>query len=471
MTPAAAAHAIPRRDAGGGWRAALEAAGFIPTPFVADARGGAAGRLTSDATARRNMLLLVQLRWIAVGGQVVTIAAASLLLRIALPLPSMAVVLSVLVAMNVASLVRLRAAAELTNRELFLALLLDVGALTAQLYFSGGATNPFISLYLLQVTLSAVLLEGRSSWTLAGLTAACFAGLTVAYQPLRLTGREAGALFGLHIQGMFVCFALDAALLVVFVARISRNLRARDGRLADLRQQAAEEDHIVRMGLLASGAAHELGTPLATVSVILNDWRRTPAIATDPEMAQELDDMEAEIRRCKAIVTGILLSAGEARGEAPLVTSVHAFLDELVEDWRAGRPVAELVYDDRFGEDLPIVSDSALKQVLFNVLDNAADASPDWVALSVRRADDALVLEVCDAGAGFPAAMLSDFGKPYRSSKGKLGGGLGLFLVVNVARKLGGQVVARNRPQGGASVTLTLPLSALRIEEEVVHGG
>ena len=76
---------------------------------------------------------------------------------------------------------------------------------------------------------------------------------------------------------MLVCFVLDAALLVVFVTRINRNLRERDAQLADLRQHAAEEDHIVRMGLLASGAAHELGTPLASLSVILGDWRRMPA--------------------------------------------------------------------------------------------------------------------------------------------------------------------------------------------------
>ncbi|MGO8609956.1 sensor histidine kinase, partial [Rhizobium johnstonii] len=76
-----------------------------------------------------------------------------------------------------------------------------------------------------------------------------------------------------YIQGMVVCFALNAALLLIFITRINGNLRARDARLAGLRQRAAEEEHIVRMGLLASGAAHELGTPLATLSVILGDWR------------------------------------------------------------------------------------------------------------------------------------------------------------------------------------------------------
>lgn len=262
---------------------------------------------------------------------------------------------------------------------------------------------------------------------------------------------------------MLVCFALDAALLVVFMTRIARNLRERDARLAALKQHAAEEDHIVRMGLLASGAAHELGTPLASLSVILSDWRRMPALATDPERLQEIDEMQSELQRCKSIVTGILLAAGAARGEAPRITTVNGFLAELVAEWRAARSVATLSFDNAFGTDVPIVSDTALKQVIFNVLDNALEVSPNWVRFSATRDDETLVLAVRDMGPGFAPDMLAQFGKPYQSSKGRLGGGLGLFLVVNVVRKLGGTVSADNRPQGGAVVTLNLPLAALAI--------
>jgi len=272
-------------------------------------------------------------------------------------------------------------------------------------------------------------------------------------------------LFSLHLDGMLICFALDAALLVVFVTRIARSLRERDGRLADMRQRAAEEDHIVRMGLLASGAAHELGTPLATLSVILGDWRRMPALTADPELAQEIAAMEAEVSRCKGIVTGILLSAGEARGESASITTLHTFLDDLVEDWRSARDPGNLSYENNFGDDVPIVSDTALKQVLFNVLDNALEASPNWVGFAASRDGATLVLSVSDAGPGFSPEMLKHLGKPYQSSKGRPGGGLGLFLVVNVVRKLGGHVTARNRRQGGALVTLLLPLHALMIEE------
>ena len=85
----------------------------------------------------------------------------------------------------------------------------------------------------------------------------------------------------------------------------------------------AEEEHIVRMGLLASGAAHELGTPLSTLSVILGDWHHLPTFASDPELSQDVSEMQAQVMRCKSIVTNILLSAGETRGEAPVETRLH----------------------------------------------------------------------------------------------------------------------------------------------------
>jgi two-component system, sensor histidine kinase RegB len=251
------------------------------------------------------------------------------------------------------------------------------------------------------------------------------------------------------------------------VTRINRNLRDRDAGLAALRHHAAEQDHIVRMGLLASGAAHELGTPLASLSVILSDWRRMPALASDAELSQDLGEMETALQRCKSIVTGILLSAGEARGEGSAPTTVAAFLTALVSEWRTTRPSAMLYFRNAFGADLAIVSDIALKQAIFNVLDNAAEVSRDWIELMAERKADRLVLSVTDRGPGFAPEMLSHIGKPYQSTKGSSGSGLGLFLVFNVVRKLGGVVTARNRPDIGAAVRLELPLATLAIGDHL----
>ena len=108
-----------------------------------------------------------------------------------------------------------------------------------------------------------------------------------AVKPLPLPQDHALGIFSLYVQGMLICFILDAALLVIFITRIMQNMRSSAAALSDLRQRAAEEEHIVRMGLLASGAAHELGTPLATLAVILGDWRRMPPFTEQPELQQE----------------------------------------------------------------------------------------------------------------------------------------------------------------------------------------
>ncbi|MDM0040430.1 ATP-binding protein [Variovorax sp. J22G21] len=422
-----------------------------------------------DATGFKNMQQLIQLRWIAAVGQVLTIGVVYYGFGVPLPVDQMLAVLGCLVAFNGVSLMRWHQYREVTNAELFVASLVDVGMLTTQLYLSGGVTNPFVFLYLLQIILGAVLLEAWSTWIMVAVTTACFASLARFGRPLALPLDLDRGLASPYVQGVLVCFVINAALVVIFITRISRNLRERDARLAGLRQRAAEEEHIVRMGLLASGAAHELGTPLATLAVILGDWRRMPAFKADAELLQEVGEMQLQVQRCKTIVSGILLSAGEARGESSARTTICNFLDGLVEEWRSTRPTAALTYENRFGHDMPMVSDSAVKQMICNVLDNALEASAHALRLEVTREADTLVLTCTDDGPGFAPAMLAHLGKPYQSSKGRPGGGLGLFLVVNVARTIGGSVTARNRPEGGAAVTISLPLAAITLEEDEAH--
>jgi two-component system, sensor histidine kinase RegB len=424
-----------------------------------------------ETANKKNLILLVTLRWLAVGGQIVTIIVVQGWLGIKLPLLQMGCVILFLVALNLVSVLRCRSDAVITTAEIFFELLLDVAALTAQLYVTGGATNPFISLFLLQVVLGAVLLPPRATWSLVVLTSGCFLWLTGSYQEAGMAGDPQGdswmpAFFQLHIYGTFACFLITVVLLALFVTRINNNLREQDYRLSVLRQQSAEEEHIVRMGLLASGAAHELGSPLATLSVILNDWQHMPALSDDVATLSEIDEMQAALARCKQIVSQILLAAGEARGEQAERTTLIDFLDDVIADWRGTRRPAFLDYVSDISDDTEIVSDTVIRQTLFNVLDNALEASPDWVGIGVSRRDDLLVVTVRDKGEGFMPHILASLGKPYQSTTPTAGSGLGLFLVVNVLRKLGGTVVARNNCDGGASVELCLPIGALCIDGE-----
>nr|WP_315384387.1 ATP-binding protein [uncultured Sphingomonas sp.] len=417
---------------------------------------------TPEDAARRNLLLLVQLRWLAVAGQLTTILGVHLFFEVRLPLVPMLVTVGVLVSLNLA-MYPARALRPATNAQVMAGLLVDVMCLTVLLYLSGGATNPFVSLYLLQVVLGAVLLETASSWALVFLTSAAFAFLAVVHRPLPLPPMLSTSLSGAFLFALWFNYTLTATLIVQFVTRIARNLRDRDARLAELRQRAAEEEHIVRMGLLASGAAHELGTPLASISVALGDWRADRKIAKDPQLSAEVADMQAEVARCKAIVAGILFAAGEISGEAPERTTLRRFVTGLVEAWPRNDSV---ILDYRLGSDLPIVADRALGQSIVNLLDNAVEAGATRIRLSVGQQDEALVLSVRDDGRGFPDEILPRIGDPYNSSKGRQGAGLGLFLTHNVLRTLGGTLTARNCEAGGAEVLLRVPQAALALEDE-----
>jgi two-component system sensor histidine kinase RegB len=418
-------------------------------------RANAPNGLAPETAAAENMRQLSQLRWIAVAGQTLTIVFVHFVLGVALPLFQMLSVVLVLAAANFAA----RAALphyRVHDVEVLAALLLDTGALTLQLYYSGGATNPFISLYLLQVVLGAILLPRRSVWVLVAATCFCYALLSVRHVPLVLPPTLLADSADLYTIGNWIGFAMVGTLLVPFVTRISRNLSARDAYLAGLRQQAAEEDGIIRMGLFASGAAHELGTPLSSISVILADWRRMPRISGDPELAAEVADMQSEVQRCKLIVSDILHSAGEPRGEAMASTPARAFLEVLAEEWQVAHPHVPLAFRAALPPDATIPTDPSLRQAVWNLLDNAGEASATHVALDAGIEGEALAISVSDHGPGFPADQLPSIGKLYQSSKGA-GHGLGLFLAVNVARRLGGRLEASNR-DSGAQVRLVLPL-------------
>jgi two-component system sensor histidine kinase RegB len=414
------------------------------------------GGRSPDITATENMRQLIQLRWIAVVGQLATILAVAFGLGIALPVGIMLAVVGMLAVANLGATLALHRH-RVTDTEIALALLLDMAALTVQLYLSGGATNPFISLYLLQVVLGAILLETMWIWVLVIATSLCFAWLSIRHVPLAYPPRLAAVSDNLRMLGTWSGFALAGVLLVLFITRISRNLRARDAYLADVGQRHVEEEGIIRMGLFATGAAHELGTPLATLSVILADWRRMPQIADDPVLAEELTDMESEVRRCKVIVSDILQAAGEPRGEALESMAAATFLDDVTRAWRPADATLPFDYRKQALGDAVIAVDPALRQAIWNLLDNASEAATRRVELLAVRDGATLVIAVRDDGAGFAPAHLADVGKLYQSSKGA-GHGVGLFLASNVARRLGGRLEAENMPGGGAEVRLVLPL-------------
>jgi two-component system sensor histidine kinase RegB len=401
-----------------------------------------------------NMHQLVQLRWLALGGQLVTILIVNIGFDIPLPLTEMLGLVAALALANLATL-WLMPRHRVNSAEIALALLFDMAVLAGQLYLSGGTNNPFSLLFLVQVVLGAILLGNTGVWLLAVVAVLSYAGLSLKHLPLRFAPRLQGEVADLYTLGNWLGFALATVLLILFIGRISRNLRARDANVLELRRRAAEEDGIVRMGLFASGAAHELGTPLATLSVILGDWQRMPAIARNKTLSEELAEMRSEVERCKSIVSDILHLAGEPRGEEMASIKAAEALSEIAEDWRRTHVQVDLALNVEPAGEACIIAEPALRQAILSLLDNAAEASPT-VILSARADATKLTISVRDFGGGFRPEQLEAIGKPMRSTKGH-GHGLGLFLGTNVARRLGGRLAATNLAQG-AEVAIELPL-------------
>ena len=412
------------------------------------------GRSTQQVVVE-NMRLLNQLRWIAVGGQVAAILAASLGLGVPLPLGPMLAIAALLALGNLLFASTLRTAWVVPG-ELLLALLLDMAALTAQLYLSGGTNNPFVSLYLLQIVLGAILLPASRAWLLVVLSVLAFVFLTFNHLPLALPPAVDRKL-DLRLLGEEIAFVMVAVLLVAFMTRIIRNLRARELYVAELRRSAAEEDSIVRMGLFASGAAHELGTPLSSLSVLIGDWQRDPALSRDPAFLEELGDARRAVERCREIVSDILDTSGQTRGEAMASVEAAGLLEGLVADWREMRESVPIACDVAHVRGLRVPAEPALRQALWSLLDNAGEASPGGIGLRAGIRGERLVIDVVDRGRGFTRQQLDELGLAGRSQKGP-GHGLGLFLAASVARRLGGELTARNRREGGASVRIALPL-------------
>jgi len=362
------------------------------------------------------------------------VAGVPLLLDVRLPLRPMLACLAVLALFNLACTLRARTAREVRPLELLAGLGVDLAVLTALLALAGGIHNPFVFLYLPQVAIAALLLPRPLTWGVLGAATVAMAALSAWHLPLQWPDGPAPPLPLAYVAGVLLCFVICAVLVVRVIVRFGQTLRRRDERLAALRQRAAEEDHIVRMGLLASGAAHELGTPLATLSVILGDWSRMAPITAEPELREELEQMQRQVERCKTIISGILMSAGSARAEISGATTLAAFLHDVAGQWSRRRATAPLTPELGALPDVPIAADAGLRQMITNLLDNALEAAPHARPRLLAECDEHghLRLQVIDRGPGFPAEVLANFGRPYHSTKGKPGGGLGIFLSVNV---------------------------------------
>ena len=423
----------------------------------------------------RNLKRLIALRVIEIASQVAVILFASYVIGMKIPTTILLSVSAGLAFVNGATWWRTTQSWPVTAAELAAHLLFDIGVLTALLYFAGGSTNPFVTLYLLPLSIAAALLPARFTWSIAGVTLACYTSLLYVYQPL-LHGTRSSALlatllpgalhgvhdghadFRLHVLGMWFNFALSAVLIAWFVARMAQSIRERDQRLATAREHALRNEQLVALGTLAAGAAHELSTPLATIRMIATELEREQG--GESTLRHDLQMLRAQADQCKRILTQLTLDAGAARAEQMTPINCEEYLQQLLAQWQLLRPHVLLAADFSGTQPAPyIVLERSVNQALMSLINNAADASPGHVEISGHWDEVQLQIEIRDRGPGISAEVAARAGEAFFTTKGPEHGlGIGLFLANASIERAGGTVRLFNRDGGGACVRVTLPL-------------
>jgi len=410
--------------------------------------------------------LLFWLRTVAIGSQIAAIAAAHFVLAGPLPLRQLGLAVGALALWNALNYGPVHAKRTVHDGEVALHLAVDIVVFTAVLYLTGGPTNPFVSLYLVPVSLAATSLPARFAWLTVAMCGAGYALLWWRSVPLPPVDAWFGSEFDLHLAGMWINFVIAAVLIVLFVGRMARLVRQRDRELAAMRENALRDQQVVELGTLAAGTAHELNTPLSTLAILASELDET---TTDATQKRQLRAMLDEVRVINERLNRIAGGVNAERSTGARHAELKAFLDELLRHWAEMHPDVEVgVSFDSTLASISIVVEATIEQAIRNVLDNAAHAT---LANGGKRIDVAiavrgtrLTLAVKDQGAGLDPAVRDDVGLRVVSSTKEHGLGIGLLLSRAALQRFGGRLDLTDAPLGGVEAHIDLPLDGLLID-------
>ncbi|WP_454762603.1 ATP-binding protein [Cupriavidus campinensis] len=451
--------------------AAMPSSPLSATP--AEAAAGATRPAVPGAALQRHGLVslrrLCWLRWALLAGQALLLVSCELVAGIALPYQPLLYLFAAQAVFNVITVARLRWHARRgtapADAELMGQMMVDLTALSAILFYTGGATNPFVSFYLPGLAIAAAILPWRLVVALALYALACYSLLLLEYVPLHLHNPDNAVNY--HLAGMWMNFVASAVMIAFFVARLSGVLRQRDAQLNLAREQLLRESRAEALNGQAAAVAHEIGTPLATLAVIAGELRADAGDARRggtpvADYLPDLQTVEQQLELCRSILARL------REDRATLAPQpLDAWLAPFVERWQLRHPQASLQSTATPSAAAQAVDAARMSQILTILLDNAARsqqaaghamrAAPP-LRLEIAREDDMLTFAVTDHGAGIPPALRAQLGEvPVASTHG--GQGIGLYLAQSAARQLGGSLSWHDRRAGGTVAVLHLPLA------------
>ena len=422
------------------------------------------GRLLNAVRTDRGRLL--QLRWVSLLAMALMSLVVFPWLAPAQPVAPLAGVTLCLLAVNLALLGGL--AEWLVGRwGAFLQLTVDMVAWGAFLYFTGGVTNPAISLLLPVVAVGASILPALQAWLLAVLAVVLYSLLWQYHQPVYLADADQAMYW--HLAGMWISFAFSAVTVVWFIVRLNSELARRDDELAAVNAARARDAYVVGLGKLAAGAAHRLGTPLGTLRILTDDVASRAELPA--EVHEDVQLMREQVDHCRDILNGLTREAGQQRAEGGGAVDAFAWARAVAERWQRLRPGAALVIGagvaDGGEAGAVIVADASLGEALHNLIDNAANANARAgkgdvaVELATGREDGLVLVEVLDRGPGLDPARVE------AARHAPLGGhaegmGVGLMLAHAAIEHHGGRLEFRSRSGGGTIARMLIPEQVAR---------
>ena len=410
---------------------------------------------------RINLRLLIWLRVFAIAGQFAAVYFSTHVLNINLQTNILYIWIGIYALINTFTFLRTYRSFTIQRWEFFAHLLVDIFILTMLFKYSEGGANPFVSLYLIPLTISAITLPAIFTWLLATITIACYGLLVWVINPMNEHSSHAQN-FELHVTGMWLGFVISALLVSFFVVRMGRTIQLQQKELAEQKTNALQSEQLVKLGTIAASTAHELGTPLGTMRLVVEDLEENSATT---ENSKQLNILKDQIKRCKEALSVLSASVGSAPLEKGEPMLLQNFVTELIEDWKFSRP--EVSIKTSWQGDTPgpeIIAERSLKQAIKNILDNAANVSPEYVSCEAILESQALTLLVSDHGPGIHLDDSLVIGQQPLTSDDKVKGlGLGLFLSHGIIKRFGGKVSLQNLSEGGLQTTISLPLQELAI--------
>lgn len=415
---------------------------------------------------------LVRLRWLAIGGQTAALVVVHFYLAYPLPLSLCAALVAASAWLNIFLKVRSPQSQRLSERSAALQLAYDLMQLGGLLYLTGGLGNPFAFLLLAPVMVSAAGLSARNTLYLGLLAAAIATLIAAVHLPLPWPEGQTFRLPPVYAIGVWIALVCSLTFMSIYAFRVAEEARQLSDALMASELVLAREQHLHALDGLAAAAAHELGTPLATVYLSAKELARDLANERDipsPEMLrEEMALILSQAERCREILSK-LSSLSDDRDQHFRGEKLSHLLDQVAEPARAAGARIRIDVQGEGGE--PVAHrNPAIHYGLGNLLENAVDFADSTVTVTARWNDSQILLEIADDGHGFTPDVMSRLGEPYvtargardgRPGQGQTGGGLGLgfFIAKTLLERTGAELRLRNRPppEHGAVVRIAWP--------------